>query len=133
MGSTNSGQNFDSEQLPVELQALATEIRTLAKHRQGDTLAILELLRLLETLHREVQDNVFQPSLPDNRQALYALLRDIEADGGWPYIPRMKLQSLLRNFASESAGKPISETLTSQHSSSFDRGHGKGDKGDSSD
>ena len=133
MGSTNSGQNFDSEQLPVELQALATEIRTLAKHRQGDTLAILDLLRLLETLHREVQDNVFQPSLPDNRQALYALLRDIEADGGWPYIPRMKLQSLLRNFASESAGKPISETLTSQHSSSFDRGQGKGDKGNSSD
>lgn len=125
MGSTNSGQNLDSEQLPVELQALATEIRTLAKHRQGDTLAILELLRMLETLHREVQDNVFQPSLPDNRQALYALLRDIEADGGWPYIPRMKLISLLKNLAPESADKPLSETLTPQHPPSFDRGKGK--------
>lgn len=127
MGSTNSGHNFHSEPLPVELEALATEIRTLAKHRQGDTLAILELLRVLETLHREVQDNVFQPSLPDNRQALYALLRDIESQGGWPYIPRLKLQSLLASLTPESAGKPVTETLTPQDPSCFEvEADGKG-------
>jgi hypothetical protein len=42
---------------------------------------------------------VFQVSLPDNRQALYALLKDIEEEGGWPYIDRMRLRSLLKNFS----------------------------------
>jgi hypothetical protein len=48
---------------------------------------------------------MFQVSLPDNRQALYALLKDIESQGGWPYIERMKLQSLLANLQAENAGE----------------------------
>lgn len=92
--------NNDSEsrQLEVEVQILAAEIRTLANRYQGNSLALLALLRALEQVHREIQDNLFQASLPDNRQALYAFLRNIEETGGWPYIERLKLRSLLSNL-----------------------------------
>ena len=56
------------------------------------------LLRTLEDLHRRIQEQIFQPSLPDTRKNLYDLLREIEETGGWPYIERMKLQALLANF-----------------------------------
>jgi hypothetical protein len=58
----------------------------------------LALLRTLESLHQEIRESVFQASLPDSRQALYALLKDMEATGGWPYIHRMKLQSFLEKL-----------------------------------
>ena len=89
-----------------ELQAIATTIRSLAQQRQGDSLALVALLRGLEELHREIRDGIFQTSLPDNRQALYALLKDIEAEGGWPYIERMKLQSFLANLPAEAGEEP---------------------------
>ncbi|MBW4581500.1 MAG: hypothetical protein KME42_18170 [Tildeniella nuda ZEHNDER 1965/U140] len=89
-----------AEELEFEskLQSLCDTIRNLASSRQGDSLALLSLLRMLEGLHQEIRDSLFQDSLPDNRQALYSLLKDIEASGGWPYIHRMKLRSLLSNF-----------------------------------
>jgi hypothetical protein len=62
---------------------------------------LLALLRTLERLHQEIRDSFFQDALPDNRQALYNLLRDIETSGGWPYIHRMKLQSLLKQLSTE--------------------------------
>jgi hypothetical protein len=49
-------------------------------------------------MHREICEEHFHPSLPDTRQALYTLLRDIEAEGGWPHIPRMKIQALIGEF-----------------------------------
>ena len=67
----------------------------------SNSLKLLELLRTIEALHREIRDDLFQQSLPDNRQALYALVRDIEAKGGWPYIHRMKLQTLLQGWDAE--------------------------------
>lgn len=88
-------QDSELGQLQAELQAIAVDVRVLSKSYQGNCLALLELLRMLERLHREICEGVFQESLPDNRQALYALLRDIEESGGWPYIYRMKLRSLL--------------------------------------
>lgn len=84
-----------------KLQAIATDIRALAQSCQEDSLALLALLRCLEELHREFRDGLFQASLPDNRQALYKLLKDIETEGGWPYIERMKLQSFLANLPAE--------------------------------
>lgn len=87
-----------AEQLEADLQSVADTIWRLAHDRQGDNLALLSLLRTLEGLHQEIRDSLFQASLPDNRQALYSLLKDIEASGGWPYIHRMKLRSLLNNF-----------------------------------
>ncbi|WP_263971665.1 hypothetical protein [Leptolyngbya ohadii] len=80
------------------LNELAVLVRTIARQCEGDEIALLSLLRQLEALHREVCDGEFQSALPENRQALYALLRDIEAGGGWPYIPRMKLQGFLKRL-----------------------------------
>lgn len=83
---------------PAELEGIAHGVRELANSCQGNSLALLALLRILEQLHREIRDGIFQTSLPDNRQQLYALLKDIEEAGGWPYIDRMKLRSLLVNL-----------------------------------
>jgi hypothetical protein len=99
----NRGTGFESRQWQAELQAIATAVRALAQGCQGDSLALVALLRQLEELHREIRDGFFQVSLPDNRQALYALLKDIEAEGGWPYIERMKLQSFLTKLTAEAA------------------------------
>lgn len=97
-----------AEQLEASLQSIADTIWSLAHDRQGDNLALLSLLRTLEGLHQQIRDSLFQDSLPDNRQALYSLLKDIEASGGWPYIHRMKLRSLLSNFQDVSADDPAS-------------------------
>jgi hypothetical protein len=85
----------------ADLVAIATQIRIAAEQRRGNGLALLALLRLLEALHKEIQEGAFQDCLPDNRQGLYALLRDMEAEGGWPYIPRIKLQAVMQRMASE--------------------------------
>ena len=95
----------DAELLPLEpspeLEALVQAVRQLARKYQGNSSALLSLLRMLEALHREIREGEFQESLPTNRQALHSLLRDIEANGGWPYISRMRLQDLMFNLLSE--------------------------------
>lgn len=95
----NCDNDVDSKQLQVKLQAMSADIRALADSHQGNPLALLALLRALEQIHREIQENLFQASLPDNRQELYALLKNIEEEGGWPYIERMRLRSLLANLS----------------------------------
>lgn len=104
MSLKSNHDRLDVEQLEFEskLQAVSEAIRNLAHSRADDNLALLLLLRTLEGLHQEIRDSVFQASLPDSRQALYSLLKDIEASGGWPYIHRMKLRSLLANFQASS-------------------------------
>lgn len=87
--------------LPPDFRAIVEAVNTSAQNCSGDCLKLLALLRLLEGLHREICDGLFQASLPTNRHALYTLLRDIETEGGWPYIHRMKLQSLLANLPAE--------------------------------
>jgi hypothetical protein len=94
----NRDKDLDLRQLQDKLQAITADIRALANSHQGNSLALLALLRALEHSHREIRENLFQSSLPDSRQALYALLRDIEEAGGWPYIDRLKLRSLLCNL-----------------------------------
>jgi len=84
-----------------DLDQLALSIRSIAERSAGDGVALLALLRVLEILHREIREGLFQDTLPSNRQALYTLLRDIEATGGWPYIHRMRLQEFLKNLANE--------------------------------
>ncbi|MBD1846042.1 hypothetical protein H6F89_22020 [Cyanobacteria bacterium FACHB-63] len=88
-------------QRSAELEQLAQTIRSIAEDSTGDGLALLALLRVLEILHREIREGLFQEALPSNRQALYSLLKDIEATGGWPYINRMPLQEFLRNLIAE--------------------------------
>jgi hypothetical protein len=96
-------KKLQSPPLTPELAEISHAISTLAQQAEGNSLALLALLRLLEGLHREICEGLFQESLPNNRQALYALLRDIEAEGGWPYIYRLKLQSFLTNLEAEIA------------------------------
>ena len=94
-------QEMRLEQLQNDLEAIAITVKKTAQDCQGNNLKLLALLRLLEALHQEIRDGLFQDSLPDNRQALYALLKDIENNGGWPHIYRMRLQDLLSNLIRE--------------------------------
>lgn len=87
-----------SEILSEDLDQLSKLIDQMALGRRGQSKSLLGLLRLLEERHRDICETLFYDALPDNRQHLYALLRDIEVNGGWPYIQRMKLQMLLANL-----------------------------------
>jgi hypothetical protein len=84
--------------LKQHLHDIANELHEIADRDREDPIALLHLLRTLEQLHREIQQEYFQSALPSSRQALYTLLRDIEENGGWPYIPRWKLQALFANL-----------------------------------
>jgi hypothetical protein len=90
--------DVDFEKLPGDLQVLAKAAEQAAIARADKEVELLELLRLLEELHSQIRDAWFQEALPTNRQRLYALLRDIEINGGWPYIQRMRLRSLLQDI-----------------------------------
>ena len=83
------------------LQKSTADIYQLAEQNQNDVIFLLFLLRNLELVHRQIRSNMFEPSLPGTRNDLYALVKDIEEEGGWPYIERMKLQDLLRNLESD--------------------------------
>lgn len=91
----------EKRQLTGRLQELTLQLRAVAEQCQGDSQCLLSLLRALESLHREIRTELFEPSLPDTRNALYQLVRDIEESGGWPYIERMKLQALLQHLLPE--------------------------------
>lgn len=96
--------------LPEDLQQIAELIDKAALARQNDCVALLALLRMLEQRHREIRETAFRNSLPTSRHTLYSLLRDIEVNGGWPYIQRMKLRALFDNyFFEESPDRSISE------------------------
>ena len=104
MNGMGEGEEAPSIQIQADLETIAALVRTIAQQYNHQSLELLALLRLLEALHKEVRDGLFQDSLPDNRQALYALLRDIEVGGGWPYINRMRLQAFLSQMSDESEG-----------------------------
>ncbi|NES84655.1 MAG: hypothetical protein F6K10_26420 [Moorea sp. SIO2B7] len=94
----NSDKYLDKNKLDGEIQEISKRILAIAKVYQGNSWDLLSLLRTLELIHREIQENLLQPSLPDNRQQLYKLLKEIEETGGWPYIERMRLQDFLVKF-----------------------------------
>jgi len=91
----NRNNPVDETALRCCLQEITATVHSAAQKYQGDTLALLSLLRVLEELHQVMRDGFFQDTLPTNRQELYSLLKDIEAAGGWPYIPRMRIGALL--------------------------------------
>lgn len=95
-------QNNDMSLEETKVQKLSTEIYHLAQQNQDDLLFLLSLLRNLEKTHRQIRTEMFETSLPKTRNDLYNLVKDIEEQGGWPYIERMKLQSLLKNIQSDS-------------------------------
>jgi hypothetical protein len=78
-----------------QLTADLAQINALADELSGDPEAILSLLRQLETMHRQIQDSSFRSSLPADRNRLFNLLQQMEASGGWPYIPRLQLRTFM--------------------------------------
>jgi len=105
-----------TQNLPPDLSALVQLVRSTAQQKEDDCLSLLELLRLLEVLHFEIRDTLFRDALPDNRQRLYRLLKDIEQEGGWPYIKRMPLRALLEHIEEESEGEDMSGESVDIHS-----------------
>lgn len=101
-GDMDTNTENSSTNLNTDLQSLANIVRTLAENHQEDSMATLAILRILESLHQEIREGSFQRVLPNNRQALYNLLKDIESKGGWPYIPRLRLRHLLENWSNNS-------------------------------
>ncbi len=102
-------EKINWEKFNYKWEKIASKIRRMAKENQGNIEAILSLLRLLESLHREIRDGIFQESLPDNRQALYNLLKYLENSGGWPYIYRGNLQAMLAKLSKEDANYLLNE------------------------
>lgn len=95
-------QSNDMSKEQNKVQKLSTEIYHLAQQNQDDLLFLLSLLRDLEKTHRQIRTEMFETSLPKTRNDLYNLVKDIEEQGGWPYIERMKLQNLLKDIQSDS-------------------------------
>jgi hypothetical protein len=94
----NSPLPGDNSPLQDQLNSLVIAVTAIAQKQQGDCNGLLLLLRTLENLHRQIREEMFEPSLPNTRKDLYGLLRDIEETGGWPYIERMKLQMLIEKL-----------------------------------
>jgi hypothetical protein len=93
-----SSHEIPKTSLEDKLDSLQQITWAIAQEYKGDSLSLLAVLRVLEQVHQEIRDSLFQQSLPDNRQSLYKLLRDIETKGGWPYIYRMRLQSIMEKL-----------------------------------
>jgi len=92
--SINENQNL----LQTSLNELKQQFLALANGCDDDLWQILLILRSLEEIHRDIREELFEPSLPNNRQKLYQLLKEIDESGGWPYIPRMRLQEFFINY-----------------------------------
>lgn len=91
----NYQRKVGSKELAAKLESLSREISTLAVEYQGEIIDLLAILRSLEQCHRQIREGHFQQALPSNRQFLYSLLKDIEESGGWPYIERGTMRSIL--------------------------------------
>lgn len=84
-----------------ELQKLVKSIQEMAEESKEDIFTILLILRELESLHRSIRTQMFEPSLPDTRHRLYLLMKHLEEVGGWPYIERMRLRDICANWQNE--------------------------------
>lgn len=85
-------------QLSDQLPPIMANIQNIAEQNKHDEVFLLSVLRNLEAIHRHIRTNLFEQSLPTTRNDLYNLVREIEEQGGWPYIERMKLQELIQNM-----------------------------------
>lgn len=93
--------DMDEHLLESELEQIVKLVNTVASKCDKDSDRVLALLRTLEGLHRQIRVEQFEPSLPNTRKDLYALLKDIEESGGWPYIERGKLQTFIKRLIEE--------------------------------
>ncbi len=88
----------EGSELYDQLTPIMVNIHDIAEQNKQDEVFLLSVLRSLEAVHRHIRTNLFEQSLPTTRNALYNLVKDIEEQGGWPYIERMKLQQLIQNM-----------------------------------
>jgi len=107
----NQQRKVESKELTTKLEMLSKEVSTLAAAYQGEIIDLLAILRSLEQSHRQLREGLFQGALPSNRQVLYSLLRDIEESGGWPYIERGTVRSLLSQLPESPVSEPESEEI----------------------
>lgn len=89
---------LDDSKFCDKLPPLMADIQNIAEQNRQDEVFLLSILRSLEEVHRHIRTNLFEQSLPTTRNDLYSLVRDIEEQGGWPYIERMKLKELVQNM-----------------------------------
>jgi hypothetical protein len=100
-GTAQAGEKLSIVPLEERLQQVRAVGLQLAIDHQHQTDELLAILRTLEELHRHIREDFFQPALPKSRHSLYSLLMEIEAQGGWPYIERMRLQDLLQSMSTD--------------------------------
>lgn len=106
--STSQAEESKSQAALTErLQQVSAIGLQLAVDYQQQTDELLAILRTLEELHRHIREDFFQPALPQSRHSLYSLLMEIESQGGWPYIERMRLQDLLQAMSAESDNSEV--------------------------
>jgi hypothetical protein len=96
IGSSQTEEIKSQAALTERLEQISATGLQLAADHQQQTDELLAILRTLEELHRHIREEFFQPALPQSRHSLYSLLMEIESQGGWPYIERMRLQDLLQ-------------------------------------
>ncbi len=99
--TTDHSLNPSKGSFPASLEEIVTRVNIASTQCNNDPQRLLELLRTLEALHSDIRVNLLEPSLPNSRNDLYELLRDIDETGGWPYITRMKLRAFLQNLPPE--------------------------------
>ncbi|PZU94427.1 MAG: hypothetical protein DCE90_15020 [Pseudanabaena sp.] len=79
-----------------ELEENTERLWQIAQSQSDNPEALLQILRVLEATHKRIRDDLFQPALPNSRHELFNLLRDIETNGGWPHIYRMKVNEICK-------------------------------------
>ena len=85
----------DATQLQSDFSSIDCLIQEKVDQSRGDVIAHLKMLRFLERVHQDIRELHFQPALPADRHSLHNLLKEMEAEGGWPYIPKMSLRELI--------------------------------------
>ena len=90
--------NSNNSVLMAKIDRLMNEVLNLAHQSEEDTMVLVTILRKLEFIHRQIREELFEPSLPNTRHDLYSLLKDIDETGGWPYIERMRLRNICEKF-----------------------------------
>jgi hypothetical protein len=106
IGSSQTEEIKSQAALTKRLEQISEIGLQLAADHQQQTDELLAILRTLEELHRHIREEFFQPALPQSRHSLYSLLMEIESQGGWPYIERMRLQDLLQAMDTDTGEPP---------------------------
>ena len=78
----NCDRDLDKNHLDEKLEEISTVVWATAQQCQGNTMLLLSLLQSLELLHRQIREEIFQPSLPDTRQKLLSIAQGNSGNRG---------------------------------------------------